>query len=388
VTDVSAGPEPSKEWTFLLYVGAVNSLGYTPEKTLEWLAGADIPTQVAFVYEIGTAAVMERGRIYRDEDGALRREVLYLGPRIDTASERCITDFVNWGTGKFPSRYTALVLKDHGLGLDDPPGWAFMSPPEEGAKSVAAVMPVKPRAIMIDDVAQDVLSNPGLRAVVERSAIRKVDIYAFDACDMNLVEVLYEIRDVASYVVATPLLLNENPTVFPYKAAMNELARRADLGPREISRVLATSEAGDRLVATETAWLNTLAASIDGVARALSALLPAQHAEIDAARLRVTNEANTAVDLKLLLADLRSSFPGVVSLTQAAAQAEEDLEQACFAAGREGSYLGVTLSGTQIFFPSREATALWALYGSLEFARTNRWTTFLAQFCWPKTALY
>ncbi len=358
-------PEPDPtEWTFLLYVGSVaNSLDFTSAQLLTYLKGVRGLGRTSFIYQIATEARVERGRVLIERDGQVNAHVLGYGPPIDSASPHAITAFVDWATAIFPSRHVALVIKSHGGGLDLP---RTPTPTDLSERR-------RPFSIIFDGVSRGSLSNPDLRAAVARTVRGHVDVYAFDACDMNVVEILYEIRDVASFAVASGGVTNVED--FSYARALNALRRQPGLSPRDLAKTLAEESMG-RYVATELSCIPTLASSLDALGQQLGSLLQGRRAEILCARPALDV---AVVDLQRTLSSLLAAF-GSGTMGSVLLHVEDDLKKACFASGKQ--YVGD--GGTGIFFPPESGSPSWALYGSLAFATRNRWTTFVTEWCFPQ----
>src|SRR5205085_910475 len=105
------------------------------------------------------------------------------------------------------------------------------------AKKIAR-RPHLERAIAIDVGSQDYLDNQELRAAVASAmpAKGKFDILACDACLMNMVEVAYEMRDTAGLLVGSEE--TEPGAGWPYKAILAGLAKRPEMAPTELAKLI------------------------------------------------------------------------------------------------------------------------------------------------------
>ncbi len=140
---------------------------------------------------------------------------------LNTGSTKTLVDFVQWAHYLFPAERTALVLWGHGSGHDDqnvyrairgsvtPRTAARLAQRRLGffsgtRRSLLAQGPT--RGYGYDDTAGDFLDNAELRtALLQVRAIlgRKLDLLGFDACLMAMIEVAYQIHDVADILVAS-----------------------------------------------------------------------------------------------------------------------------------------------------------------------------------------
>jgi hypothetical protein len=130
--------------------------------------------------------------------------------KTDMGSGAALSSFIEWATTRYPADHYALVLWDHGQGWRGPED-ANTNSSIAGAKSEAGVLKAAPfRTISNDDLfgsklymrdvqdalEQTITSAPGLKA-------RKIDVIAFDACLMAMLETAYALRNSAQVMVAS-----------------------------------------------------------------------------------------------------------------------------------------------------------------------------------------
>ena len=76
----------------------------------------------------------------------------------------------------------------------------------------------------------DSLTTQALRAAIEQSALRRVDVLGCDACLMSMVEIAYELRGVADFLVASE---TEQPSQsWPYAPLLAALREHPEIIPR------------------------------------------------------------------------------------------------------------------------------------------------------------
>ena len=166
----------------------------------------------------GTASY--RYRLRKGTDLASDRIERFNGD-LNTGSTKTLVDFVQWAHRLFPAKRTALVLWGHGSGHDDqnvyravrgsvsPRTAARLAQRRLGffsgtRRSILEQGPT--RGYGYDDTAGDFLDNAELRKVllqIKEILGRKLDILGFDACLMAMIEVAYQIQDVANMLVAS-----------------------------------------------------------------------------------------------------------------------------------------------------------------------------------------
>ncbi len=382
--------ESAAEWTFLLYCGTVdNEFSFSTKKLLDLLGSAVISPRVNFVYEISHGDRTERGRIRsRDGDsGALVAEVLASQPPIETAAADSIASFIDWATRTFPSRYTALIFKDHASASSLPAARRATHRPSWLAPTAAALAHKDrlPRSgdigmILADGRTQTCVSDRELRTIVKKTRLGHVDIYAFDACSMSTVEVAYEIRNVASYMVASEEYIGDDD--FPYAGALTLCSTELHVGPHRLSRELAPKSTKRRtkarLVAVELAWMDLLTRQLDDVAGVLCDLLPKSFAKIADVQGHLTAFPGAVqFDLLQVLEHCGAGLPASADLARCVAKAKGTLDKAW-----SGTPPVLDKAcGLGIFFPAVNGVRELIGYGALAFPHRSRWGQFLAEFC-------
>jgi hypothetical protein len=117
-------------------------------------------------------------------NGATKRgtsapEEFAIPPGEGTSGPDVLENFLVWAKGKCPADHYLLVLWGHAYRL------AFNRDPET----------------------PDGLDFPDLKAVLQRTNDgKKIDIVAFDSCNVSLIEAAYELREVADYLVASQFI--------------------------------------------------------------------------------------------------------------------------------------------------------------------------------------
>ena len=92
------------------------------------------------------------------------------------------------------------------------------------------------RAIAYDDTSRDFLDNLELKRVLEQvkaNAGRPIDVLGFDACLMSMIEIGYELRDLAGHVVGSEQ--TEPGNGWPYDRVLRALAGAPDMSPGQLS---------------------------------------------------------------------------------------------------------------------------------------------------------
>ncbi len=214
---VLAGPpstkvKADKEWTLLMYWDADNSLEFCTEFALsKWEQSLPTNEKVNIVALIDILS-MDGVWIYDIVDG--ERRLVDTWPELNTSDPESLEDFVVYGMGKFPARKTMLVVQDHGY------GWRGTCQDETNGDTL---MPV------------DGLAD-ALRDAKAQSKGKSVDIVAFDACQMATIEVAYELRDVAPYMLASQSMVPFDG--LPYEMLIGKLWENPGMSPAELASMI------------------------------------------------------------------------------------------------------------------------------------------------------
>ena len=330
-----------KPWTVMLYMGDVkNGLEAADEQVLRELESVrGRMSNVECIYQVAYPDKTTRGRV----TGTGEKEVISERPPIDITDPREISDFVDWVDRHYPSRYTALFVKDHGTGLEP-----------------TAAKGLHMQGIFLDGQTMQFMAAADLRTAIERTARRHVDVYGLDACDMASVELAYELRSVTSFFLATQVF--EATAGWNYQNIVSHLEERGEsLGPRQLVPYVVEQarDANDgNTIALEVAWMPALAAAIDQLAHEL--FPSAADFAIWAARRYVAPPADM-VDLMKLVDDLKDqhdrwTLHGLRRIHAAYAHAR------------------VAGQGLSLFLPRMLGSRAFGTYGMMQLARSNYWS--------------
>jgi hypothetical protein len=341
------------EWTVLLYIGAIdNGQQKVDETLLQKVIGSSIRgTSANFVYQFAQPDVTLRGVIRPDG----HNEILRRGRRIDITNPEHLTEFVDSMCRTFPSRYTALFLKDHGS------GWTLEGIPAR--RKAQKVKGLGGLGLFYDGQTDRYMSTADVAAALRRTAGKRVDIYGFDACDMGAVEVAYEVRDVADFMIATEDW--EASTGWPYGPILKHLRDQSGpVYPREVCREVVKLSSGPfKLVGVELDWVKPLSKALDELGKELRSRVSAVAPWL----VGISKDAPIARDLKALVEGLKAQWPGsnIASLAEAVVDALDRARP-------------VSRGGVSIFLPVCSGSNDLASYGAVSFARSNHWTAFVS----------
>ncbi len=173
-----------KEWTFIAYINADNSLDEYGTIDQDEMAkvgsneSLNIVTMIDGADSGGVVNFIEKGKIRKLRDVG----------EPDMGDYRVLVDFVKNAVREFPARHYALVIWSHGS------GW----------KNVE--IPVLAKGISPDDTSGTHITPDQLGVALSdiKGALgRKLDILAMDACLMQMMEVAWLVKDSCDLIVAS-----------------------------------------------------------------------------------------------------------------------------------------------------------------------------------------
>ncbi|MGI2904835.1 clostripain-related cysteine peptidase [Tolypothrix sp. VBCCA 56010] len=178
---------------------------------------------------------------------------------------RALRDFIVWGIENYPAENYAVILWNHGTGWKEDDIYAFarsrgvqVQASEDEVRSltrnhrrlsrafflssITEVLQLEDedsRAIAFDDSSLDFLDNAKLQqAFQEAEAItgKKVSLIGMDACLMGMVEVAYQLRTNANYMVASQEV--EPLTGYPYTAILQNLTAHPEMTSAALAKLI------------------------------------------------------------------------------------------------------------------------------------------------------
>ncbi|MBI5653992.1 MAG: hypothetical protein HZC40_26615 [Chloroflexi bacterium] len=183
----------SKPWTFMLYLAADNNLYPYLQRAVAQLEALPPNPNVNIVILYDGDRTNDSWRFLVQPGGQYTIGVnkWYLN-ELNMGDPQTLMDFINWTRVNYPAQHYYLALADHGRGTS---GVAWD-----------------------DSNGKDYLTVAELRSALStatNSGLWKIDVLHFDACLMGMFENAYQMKDFASYLVASE---NLGWSVFAYDA--------------------------------------------------------------------------------------------------------------------------------------------------------------------------
>ncbi|MCM2324475.1 MAG: clostripain-related cysteine peptidase [Oligoflexia bacterium] len=254
-----------KDWTVLVYMAADNDL--TPYALLDLYemeagyasgiqaAGSTLSTDLVVQLDTEGDRGLQRIHVFQSpepydpsgERGIHSPVVERLAEDPRQSESRRFGEFLEWGIRNYPSRHYLVVVWGHGQGWTaarprQPARSRYLSRSAVGALGIP-VAEKRFGGIALNGRSQDYLSIPELRKGL-RSVSRKllggrpIDIYASDACLMQMAEVATELSDSVEYIVGSAQV--QNYLGLPYRRLLHALNQGTaeSTTPERIARLI------------------------------------------------------------------------------------------------------------------------------------------------------
>ena len=208
-------PAAPREWLVMVFINGVNDLGILgfADKSINDMEKVGSNANMAVVVEYGILGVddaagarnlqFQRGSktifVTRDADeNKITSVPFYVSNDADMGSTANLVRFAKRGLRKFPAKKVALVVWNHGAGR---------------------------LGIAYDDVSQNHMEVDQLGralAQVKQALGHKIDVFATDACLMQMAAVAYELKDSANVIVGSEETIPGDS--YPYDTILGPLA--------------------------------------------------------------------------------------------------------------------------------------------------------------------
>lgn len=405
-----------KAWTILVWIAGDNNLSDYGTLDLAELKQVGSGAKVNLVAQYDRSGTTGTQRYFLRKGTTLAADAVADLGETNTGDPKVAIDFFTWGITTYPSDHVMCVLWNHGSGIDETDVYArARALTASGRKSAAPVTvtrnharaiagsklsralfrstidkALRSKAIAYDDTSRDFLDNTELGnvvATVVKNTGRPIDVIGFDACLMNMVEIGYQLRDSASYIVGSEE--TEPGNGWPYDKVAAAATKAATGTPAKLASAVVNAYVAsyakdpneNRVTqsAVDVSKVGALTAAVDALASACIANLQAAP-DYMAFSQSVTNavrfEMRDFVDLGDLCKQLaaRSKNAEVVAAAKAVTAA---LGAYVTTKGYKGSGVAAA-TGTTIYFPL--AGDVHVAYDQLDFAKHTRWPELIAKF--------
>jgi Clostripain family len=396
------------DWTWLVYMAGDNNLEGAGKEDLDEMKEVGSSSELNIIVQFDT----EENKTTRYLVEKNKLTVIDEMPGVNTGDPKILTDFIKWGTAKYPAQHYMVDVWNHGGGWENLPSdydyeGLRASKPALASKikrlrrslfrtTIENIHERSPeeRAIAIDVGAHDYLDNKELRSAVLNALPngKKIDILGCDACLMNMIEICYENKDIANFMVGSEE--TEPGAGWPYNTILKKLSETPQTSPADLAKIITQdygqyyekngSPISDKTATQSALDLNQIeavATSLNELANILIKNIGVIAGQVSLARDKAQkfSEYPEYVDLISFLNELVKWLPD----NQAEAKSAVNKTLAVLSQTSNkfilaNSTWGLNVkraSGVSIYFPSSEQYL--TDYADLEFSKKYAWNQFL-----------
>lgn len=363
-----------KEWTVMVFVNGKNDLEPFALRDMNEMELVGSSDKVNIVVELGRIAGhdssdgdwtgVRRYLVMKDGDaGRIASPVLAAFSEADMGDHEHLIEFVRWAKAEHPARKYMLIVWNHGAGWWD-----------KGRSSGGT------RGISYDDETNNFITTPQLGLALK--GMGGVDVYASDACLMQMPEVAYELRGYAEYVVGSEETVPADG--YPYERLLAPLAADPSMTPEALGR-LAVDAYGEHYQSVELAFTHSLLNT-----QALTAFIPKVNAFVKAARASgekdlvraaaaaARNYADTENKDMWNFLELYGASTKSAAVRARARELQDYLDGSLVIHNRVyGEYAGGNSHGLAVYMPWE---SLSPKYEKLAWARDSKWDELIRWF--------
>lgn len=367
-------PMRRKAWTILVFMAGDNDLDEAGVADLLEMKKVGSTSDINVVVQFDRAKGEGRThRLYLTRSRDIRKDVVETLRETNTGAPTTLESFTAWGVVRYPARRYMLVIWNHGAGWSDEDVYRLAGTPSRAVRA----------GIAYDDSARDFLSNSELRSALDSAARvtgRPLDVVAFDACLMNMIEVVYQLRHVGGVIIGSQEV--EPDTGWPYDDVLLALAERPgtetdDVAKMIVARFASAYRSSD---VTQSALRARAAESVRRAVDWLCEEVMERWSDVADAVSYARGEVQSYtvsdyVDLIDFCKLLRAQPVGR-PIQRAATAVITASKRMIIASRTSGTRLRFS-TGVSIYFPHRPPSRL---YYQLDFARDSRWPELLALY--------
>ncbi len=206
--EVLVSAAPNRKWTILFHFCVDNDLSMIPQvtnyiQTLSYVKQVDKANgtniNILVMFDGSNANSWYRDGYYSVSGGNFSNDLIVGKSEIDSGLVNETKKFIKWAIANYPAHRYIYVVFNHGRGFDD------MS--ESGKPHNRSTV----KGVAFDDTSMDCLTHKELREITSyfKSKIgQRISLVLFYACAMGGVELAYELRSNANYLLSSEELVS------------------------------------------------------------------------------------------------------------------------------------------------------------------------------------
>ncbi|MCD6310036.1 MAG: S8 family serine peptidase [Candidatus Eremiobacteraeota bacterium] len=376
-------PRVEKYWTVMVYLDGDNDLESFGIEDMNEMETAGSTDDVNYVVQFdrisggdtsnGNWTTTRRYYVTKDDNiSIIGSQMIEDMGELNMGAPGTLVDFVTWAASEYPARNYMLVLWNHGGGFraeqnEDRPPFRDICQDETNSGDWLTMAELK-------SALSDIYINIG----------RKIDILACDACLMGMIEVGYQVRNGADYLVASEEV--EPGEGYPYDWITKDLNANPNMTPAQAGKMIVDNyidyTGGECYSVMNLNLINPVASAVNTLAQKLQTDDPSQYTIGQIAKTAQSYYRNSDFrDLRGFTIGLRNNIdPGEYPEIYSAADdiynllAEGSDNFITYERHRWGNSYGVS-----IYLPSPAYNTHYSSskYSTLDFAIDTQWNEFL-----------
>lgn len=383
-----AAKATTAEWNVLVFMNGKNNLEEFTVHNWNQMAKVGSTDKVNILVEYGRGdgyytgngdwTGVKRYRVAKGAKPTAANALLDLGKaklNTDMGDPAALADFLAWSAKTYPAKRTMLVIWNHGQGFR------------------AAPVQATHRAVSFDDETGNSLYNSDVAAAIKTAlGDKKLDIVAFDACLMAMIEPAYELADRADYLVGSEDL--EPGEGWDYGFLANLVKAPATTDARALGKLVVDSydayytnkpSGHTTLSSIDLGKIGLFADALDGVTASLTTSAEQQAAR-DARKALTPYPTSYGVDIGGWLATLKTKAVDADSKA-AIGDAQDALALAVKSNYSSGNKVGKSYygdTGLAVFFPQSAAEFNRDSFrDGYKVSNTDRPIRYVGESAWP-----
>jgi len=223
----AAAPAAQREWLILIFIDGINNLGIAgfADKNINAMEKVGSTDQVAVVTEFGILGADSSSNNIKFQRGSktilikkdnlpdvITSPVIYPSNDTDMGSSAHFVRFAQRNIRQFPAKKVAIILWNHG-----------------GGRAGIAWDDVSGNHMEVDQLGRAMSQIQGTLG-------HKVDIFATDACLMQMAEVTYELKDSVSVIVGSEEVIPGDG--YPYDKILAPLVANPGMSDEGLGKVI------------------------------------------------------------------------------------------------------------------------------------------------------
>jgi len=220
---------PTKDITIMVFINGKNDLSDAAVINLNDMERIGSTDRVNIIAETGRRYINLDGKweqgvrrfyIQKDDDpNQIKSKIVFKSNSYDMGDYKRTIEFVKWTKKKYPAKRYILILWNHGTG--------WLDPKKQNNKN-------SNKGISFDDETGNYINTQEIGKILKE--VGGVDILAFDACLMQMAEVLTEVKDY------TKIVIGSQETIpgygYPYALFLNPIVKNPEMNNEDIAKII------------------------------------------------------------------------------------------------------------------------------------------------------